>query len=343
MSILAKAVTVTTTFSSVPMNVWVAVLLSVVVLTMLVAAPLLAWRLRIFSKGSIAGPIRVGGEIAVMPLVIVTFMAGATWLMTQVLYAAVRAFQYRHAHPGEPFTMSHLTSGDFAFLSTIPFAIGLALCVGGDVFLRQRMIARIGYSLGNAASGIGKGFLAMVIVLPIMWGASFVLQGIYDLFGYQHPAEHELLGAMKDAPLFLRGVIIIGACVAAPIFEEMLFRGHVQTILTRLFTPKPLPQLPPMALIADPAAETIPIPPPLETPAVDTRAFEPPPALVWTSVVITSIIFAVVHPLWMAPLIFVLSMCLGYAYERTGNLWVNITMHALFNASSTLIFLNMGQ
>jgi membrane protease YdiL (CAAX protease family) len=59
----------------------------------------------------------------------------------------------------------------------------------------------------------------------------------------------------------------------------------------------------------------------------------------WLAVVITSVIFAVVHPLWMAPLIFVLSICLGYAYERTGNLWVPIVMHALFNTSSTIVFL----
>ena len=41
-----------------------------------------------------------------------------------------------------------------------------------------------------------------------------------------------------------------------------------------------------------------------------------------------------------APLpIFVLSLCLGYAYERTRNLWVPIFMHAAFNASSVVMFL----
>jgi membrane protease YdiL (CAAX protease family) len=38
----------------------------------------------------------------------------------------------------------------------------------------------------------------------------------------------------------------------------------------------------------------------------------------------------------MSPLIFVLSLCLGYAYERTGNLWVPITIHALFNTIETV-------
>jgi membrane protease YdiL (CAAX protease family) len=35
----------------------------------------------------------------------------------------------------------------------------------------------------------------------------------------------------------------------------------------------------------------------------------------------------------------VLSLCLGYAYERTGNLWAVMTMHAMFNTTSTVLYL----
>jgi membrane protease YdiL (CAAX protease family) len=58
------------------------------------------------------------------------------------------------------------------------------------------------------------------------------------------------------------------------------------------------------------------------------------------SVVLTSVLFALVHPAWSIPPIFLLSICLGYAYERTGNLWTVITMHALFNSISTVLFLS---
>lgn len=52
----------------------------------------------------------------------------------------------------------------------------------------------------------------------------------------------------------------------------------------------------------------------------------------WLAVTLTSLIFAAFHPYWwmFAPLV-VLSLCLGYVYERTGNLWATITMHAAFN------------
>ena len=45
------------------------------------------------------------------------------------------------------------------------------------------------------------------------------------------------------------------------------------------------------------------------------------------------------HPSWTWPLIFLLALALGYAYERTANLWVSITMHLVFNTTQTVLFL----
>ena len=39
----------------------------------------------------------------------------------------------------------------------------------------------------------------------------------------------------------------------------------------------------------------------------------------------------------MMPPLFVLSMCIGYVYERTGKLWSSITLHALFNLTSVTV------
>ena len=70
----------------------------------------------------------------------------------------------------------------------------------------------------------------------------------------------------------------------------------------------------------------------------------PPEAIVWqtwAAIAMTSLVFALVHPLWMAPIIFFLSLCLGYGYERTGSLWTSITIHALFNLLNTLLYLSL--
>jgi membrane protease YdiL (CAAX protease family) len=52
----------------------------------------------------------------------------------------------------------------------------------------------------------------------------------------------------------------------------------------------------------------------------------------WAGIVAASLLFALIHPFWTAPAIFVLSVFLGIVYHRSGNLWAAIVMHALFNA-----------
>jgi membrane protease YdiL (CAAX protease family) len=85
---------------------------------------------------------------------------------------------------------------------------------------------------------------------------------------------------------------------------------------------------------ASPDAPAAPEPPAAPVPSGAAR---------WASIVLTSLIFSSVHPAWTIPPIFVLSLCLGYAYERTGNLWAVMTMHAMFNTTSTVIYLLMSR
>jgi len=60
----------------------------------------------------------------------------------------------------------------------------------------------------------------------------------------------------------------------------------------------------------------------------------------WMAIILASILFAYVHQrLWLMPPIFFLSICLGYVYERTNNLWAPIVIHTVFNGASTLLFL----
>ena len=58
----------------------------------------------------------------------------------------------------------------------------------------------------------------------------------------------------------------------------------------------------------------------------------------WAAIIISAAAFAMVHHWYTWPQIFFLGFCLGYAYERTGNLWASITMHALFNLTSIWMF-----
>ncbi|MBW8885547.1 MAG: CPBP family intramembrane metalloprotease, partial [Planctomycetia bacterium] len=124
---------------------------------------------------------------------------------------------------------------------------------------------------------------------------------------FEHPNAHQLLRLLgHDSGMAMRVAVVISAAVLAPLFEEMLFRGHMQTAI--LYT------------ISRPQSDS--------------------PRVRWAAIFVTSIFFTLVHgELWLMQPIFLLSICLGYAYERTGNLWVPILIHASFNAANLAVFL----
>jgi membrane protease YdiL (CAAX protease family) len=200
----------------------------------------------------------------------------------------------------------------------------------------------------------------MVSVMPLMSGASIVLEWLYQAAGFKHPTEHELITVLgKSTDPLTTWLIIGGATLLAPVFEEFLFRGHLQTILTRVFTPRPprmrralspelafavvMPEAGAIDPSNGPALPAIPPPPlPLPPPPLEPPAPIIPPARArWIAIAVTSLLFAVLHPSWTWPLIFLLSLTLGYAYERTANLWVPVTMHLIFNTLQTSLFLYM--
>lgn len=105
-------------------------------------------------------------------------------------------------------------------------------------------------------------------------------------------APHPFLTAMNALGPFWSLLITFSAVVMAPLAEELFFRGIVQSMLRR-YTSRP-----------------------------------------WVAVVVTSVAFAAVHASTPQnlPALFVLSIVLGYNYERTGRLVPAIGIHLLFNA-----------
>lgn len=88
--------------------------------------------------------------------------------------------------------------------------------------------------------------------------------------------------------------LVVAAAVGAPLAEEIMYRVFVQSGLLRLFRSA------------------------------------------WPAILLTSVVFAAMHggvaPTHALPGLFVFSVCLGVAYERSRRLGVPIVMHALFNA-----------
>jgi len=116
--------------------------------------------------------------------------------------------------------------------------------------------------------------------------------------------QHQQLELVTEHPqLLLRILVVAGAVVIGPLFEELLFRGLVQTTIRSFLS---------------------------ET---GNR--------VWLAIALSSVLFVTMHQdrsHW--PALFVLGLCMGYAYEKSGSLWRPIFIHAIFNATAVVATLN---
>ncbi len=301
---------------------------------------------------SVIGRQRLANDQPLWTVAVSGIVAASVWLGLQIVIVGNRAAQLMQARPGEQLDLEkQLTAFDFALWATIPFFIGFALMLVLDRILHRRLLASLGFVRQNLGRGLAIGALGAFIVTPLIICFGLVLQRVYHAFDYEPPA-HQLLAAMKNAEPLLRAALIFGAVIAAPFFEEYLFRGHIQTFLVGVFTmwtrSRNAGAPPPLPIQFDQATSEF--APPRESLPAPALSYQTPfPAMIkhqyrsstpiWMAILLTSFLFAIIHPLWTAPLIFVLAVCLGYAYERTGNLWAPIVIHALFNTINTIEFL----
>jgi membrane protease YdiL (CAAX protease family) len=192
----------------------------------------------------------------------------------------------------------------------------------------------------------------------------------------EHPLLKAMQSHPAAGPLLM---LIFMACVSAPISEELFFRGLLQSYIAGAVARGRCPKTPPasvtgadffsgaprhMDVVAEKirheqrhlpgAPEKIPTPPALaETGNSPSPATSPAPVAKgnispadrWVAILISAAVFSLVHyavmpgdQAWL-PGLFVLGVGLGYIYERTGNIWADITMHSLFNLLAVVIVL----
>ncbi len=348
--------------SAPPAFIWVLLVFTAI-------AAVLAVRTGVFRSGSVLGPSRLLPDDSPMTLLYITVAAGTLWLGVSLLYGSYLQIArgpevvVEPANPPsvilptrpvstQPATTRFVTapenpppqetaavdSRDILFLSIAPPVLGLLPLIALNLLLMPRGARTLGFQRSNIPRGVWLGIIGILIAMPIVTWFSSIVEVIYRLTGYKSPTAHELLQVLNHAGPITQVLVVCAAAVIAPIFEEFLFRGHIQTLLRRAFEIKK-PEFQVVAAASHDWADASPTTDATQTPSnaapqARTRRQASYPA--WIAIILTSLLFASVHPSWMAPSIFVLSVCLGYSYERTGNLYVPITMHALFNSISTL-------
>jgi membrane protease YdiL (CAAX protease family) len=222
----------------------------------------------------------------------------------------------------------------------------------------------LGFTRGRVLPGLAVGFVGIIIILPLMFWVNIGTEALWDALNQPHENEHELLKFMSETTdSRLVDLAGLSAIVLAPFFEEFVFRGYLQTIFVAVlakYLPSQgnLPRWQPAGFGAagglrgagfgKQKAETAlavsplggPLIPNVTASSIRAQPWAGPLAR-WGGILCAALCFAMVHAWWMRPPIFFLAVALGYLYERTGNLWACITVHALFNCSSIFLYLSL--
>jgi membrane protease YdiL (CAAX protease family) len=286
--------------AAVPANPWAALGPSLVLAVGAAAAVLLG----VFRRKSIEGPVRITPEDSMEPLAVAALCGLGLFIMLASLIHIPLRIPGAKLSKEETENIQALVPDMLARFAAVAVMVGILMT-------QLRHPRRLGFDIRDFLPGLWRGVLSIFVVLPLMMLALLVTESLLKLLHYQTEQVAEQLKWIGEVPdPRLRAVVIISVVIAAPLSEELFFRGCLQTWIGAV-----------VARVLGPNASTWPR---------------------WTAVFFTSFFFAGVHLWWERLPIFVLSLCLGYAYERTGNLWVPIVIHAMFNGTSIVDFFMQG-
>jgi membrane protease YdiL (CAAX protease family) len=236
----------------------------------------------------------------------------------------------------------------FAEQMFVMASINGALIVLVPLVLRWSSGARLA-QLGVTRDGAGRDVLLGTLSFLLAWPVVMVINYAADTLwrtvagNNPHPLLRMLLDGFTISDVYLA---YVSAVILAPIAEELLFRGVLQSWLRRLVLDPPRPARSYRPLPDDGRGFG-------DTPERGSEGGAVSPQLPpepggtgrrgaarrYLPVLLSSGIFAAMHaPQMPAPIaLFFLALVLGGLYERTGRLLPSIVLHALFNGFNTTL------
>jgi membrane protease YdiL (CAAX protease family) len=225
----------------------------------------------------------------------------AYWVVTPGLYQLVTRHALVSATQPSTQATTSIPPHDLVALSIASPIVGLITLLISNVLWLKHPFRKVGWTGAQFLAGGGLlGFLCAILVVPIMFGVDVLTELFWRKIHFAHPTEHDLLRVLGLEPGTGIRIAIVVSAIVLAPMFEEFFFRGMLQRAIRLTTKNR-----------------------------------------WAAIIITSIAFTAVHgAIWLAPPIFVLSLFLGYFYERTRNLWVPMIIHAAFNASSVVAFLH---
>lgn len=240
------------------------------------------------------------------------------WIVSQAL-ATSGLFQIFGVSQGQEIPPD--LSARIALVSGIAQLICTASCFAWLICRYQHTERDFGLAPTQWKSGILNGLKAFCMWIPLVWAVQNILVVFIE---YSHPSFERIKGSGETFTLI---DVWISAVIIAPILEEILFRGVLQSWLQRF------------------RRETLANPNPLITGGPDltpeaSSATNHQSSIHLSSIIITSVLFGLAHfSQGPAPYsLFVLSLGLGFVYQRTGSIIACITMHMALNFITMMLF-----
>jgi len=198
------------------------------------------------------------------------------------------------------------------FLDSLLFCIGALLIIAIIIYVTKVTFVRRLKGFGLNVKTIHRDFFAAFINLLTIWPLMLtaIVLTIFigkRIWGQDYSLEqHEELKTIAEySQLSLRILIFITTLIVAPVLEEMLFRGMFQTMIRSSFE--------------------------LRLPNLKSQY------RIWLAILISSALFAIIHQnIGHWPALFILAICLGYSYEKSGSLFRPIFIHSFFNSIAVI-------
>jgi len=192
-----------------------------------------------------------------------------------------------------------------AFLDNLILCIGAIAGIAVIIFLARASFAQRLKGFGLNAKTIHKDFFAAIVNLLSVWPLLMLMIILTLFFGQLiwgndfHLQKHQELESITAHPQLPVRVLIIVTAVAIAPVFEEMLFRGLFQTMFRSFLGRP-----------------------------------------WLSIIISSGLFATFHAnVGHWPALFVLAICLGYSYEKSGSLFRPIFIHCLFNATTIIAVL----
>ncbi len=207
---------------------------------------------------------------------------------------------------------------------------------------------------GTTAGKVRLAVLAWLTLLPVVMALNLVVNVTSEQFG--EPPQAHPLTKLAGRPPVDRALLAVGACVEAPLREEVLIRGLLLAWCVGRIPivgagVRPPTGARPAIVMAIAASVAVTRGPPgavffagllMVGLAVLSRVVRSG-ARRARAVYATAGFFALMHPTWPNPIpLFVLGLGLGWLAVRTNGVLVPVLVHSLFNAVSTVLLLRGG-